>query len=175
VPIIASAFFGAGIYIVILSVLSYVIDAYQSYSASALAGVILVRNIVGAGFPLFASQMYARLGNEWASTLLAFLSLLFVPIPIWWFYKGESLRLKSPFARYVTHFSSWYRVRSVMLTTGLGNTSIRMMMRRIDRHDGLMYRQHHLMVISCTYDYSGITSNATPPIALTQRQHAPRS
>ena len=47
--------------------------------------------------------MYERLGFEWASTLLAFLSLLFVPIPIWWFYKGRALRLKSPFARYVQY------------------------------------------------------------------------
>lgn len=57
VPIIASVFFGAGIYIVILGILNYVVDSYQTYSASALAGVILVRNLVGAGFPLFASQM----------------------------------------------------------------------------------------------------------------------
>ncbi|KAM0709309.1 hypothetical protein Q7P35_003347 [Cladosporium inversicolor] len=98
VPIIASSFFGAGIYIVILGVLNYVVDSYQVYSASALAGVILVRNVVGCIFPLFARQMYERLGFEWASTLLAFLSLLFVPIPIWWFYKGRALRLKSPFA-----------------------------------------------------------------------------
>jgi len=99
VPIIASSFFGAGIYIVILGVLNYVVDSYQTYSASALAGVILVRNVVGAGFPLFAEQMYQKLGYEWASTLLAFLSLLFVPIPIWWFYRGHQLRLKSPWAR----------------------------------------------------------------------------
>ncbi|KAI7487631.1 MFS general substrate transporter [Hortaea werneckii] len=103
VPIIASSLFGAGIYVVILGVLNYVVDSYQTYSASALAGVILIRNLVGAGFPLFASQMYERLGNEWASTLLAFLSLLFVPIPIWWFYRGEQLRLSSPWAR--EHFS----------------------------------------------------------------------
>lgn len=60
VPIIASALFGLGIYIVILSILNYVVDSYQTYSASALAGVILVRNLVGAGFPLFASQMYGK-------------------------------------------------------------------------------------------------------------------
>lgn len=46
VPIIGSVFFGAGIYIIILAVLNYVVDSYQTYSASALAGVILVRNIV---------------------------------------------------------------------------------------------------------------------------------
>ncbi|EAA61584.1 hypothetical protein AN7796.2 [Aspergillus nidulans FGSC A4] len=104
VPIIASSFFGAGLYIVILSILNYVVDGYQTYSASALAGVILVRNIVGAGFPLFATQMYERLGYEWASSLLGFIAILLVPIPFVFFYKGEVIRLRSPWAR--EHFNS---------------------------------------------------------------------
>ncbi|KAJ5706566.1 hypothetical protein N7488_006367 [Penicillium malachiteum] len=99
VPIIASSFFGAGIYIVILSILNYVVDSYQTYSASALAGVILCRNVVGAGFPLFATQMYEKLGYEWASSLLGFISILLVPIPFIFFYKGEAIRLRSPWAR----------------------------------------------------------------------------
>ncbi|KAI0475657.1 major facilitator superfamily domain-containing protein [Xylariaceae sp. FL0804] len=99
VPIIASALFGAGIYIIILSILNYVVDSYQTYSASALAGIILVRNLAGAGFPLFASQMYERLGNEWASSLLGFLAILLIPIPFILYYRGESIRLKSPWAR----------------------------------------------------------------------------
>ncbi len=60
VPIIASAFFGTGVYIIILSVLNYVVDSYQTCSASALAGVILVRSVVGADFPLFATQIYNK-------------------------------------------------------------------------------------------------------------------
>ncbi|KAK7703155.1 hypothetical protein SLS57_011038 [Botryosphaeria dothidea] len=103
VPIIASAFFGAGIYIIILAILNYVVDSYQTYSASALAGVILVRNLVGAGFPLFAKQMYENLGLEWASTLLAFLSIVMCPIPWVFFYKGEEIRKRSPWAR--EHFA----------------------------------------------------------------------
>ncbi|KAG6356419.1 hypothetical protein INS49_015807 [Diaporthe citri] len=103
VPIIASALFGAGIYIIILAVLNYVVDSYQSYAASALAGVILIRNLVGAGFPLFGTQMYDHLGLEWASSLLAFLSLPMCVIPFLFFYKGEYLRLKSPWAR--EHFA----------------------------------------------------------------------
>ena len=99
VPIIGSAFFGAGIYIIILSILNYVVDSYQTYSASALAGVILVRNTVGAGFPLFATQMYNKLDYEWASSLLAFLGILLVPIPFVFFYKGRAIRLRSPWAR----------------------------------------------------------------------------
>lgn len=103
VPIIASAMFGAGIYIIILSILNYVVDSYQTYSASALAGVILVRNVVGAGFPLFATQMYDKLDNEWASSLLAFIAILLVPIPFIFFYKGQIIRLRSPWAR--EHFN----------------------------------------------------------------------
>ena len=105
VPIVASAFFGAGIYIIILGILNYVVDSYQTYSASALAGVILVRNLVGAGFPLFGQQMYEKLGYEWASTLLAFLAILYIPIPFIFFYKGETIRLRSPWARYVVGFT----------------------------------------------------------------------
>lgn len=58
----------------------------------------MVRNIVGAIFPLFSDQMYVKLGNEWATTLLAFLSLLLVPIPFFLFYKGRVVRYK------VSHF-----------------------------------------------------------------------
>jgi len=66
VPIIASSFFGAGIYIVILGVLNYVVDSYQVYSASALAGVILVRNVVGCIFPLFAVSLIL-----WSASIIA--------------------------------------------------------------------------------------------------------
>lgn len=103
VPVIASAMFGAGIYIIILSILNYVVDSYQTYSASALAGVILVRNIVGAGFPLFATQMYNKLDYEWASSLLGFIAIMLVPIPFIFFYRGEIIRLRSPWAR--EHFN----------------------------------------------------------------------
>ena len=133
IPIIASVFFGAGIYIVILSILSYVIDSYQTYSASALAGVILVRNLVGAGFPLFARQMYTRLGYEWASSLLAFLSILLVPIPFIFFYKGRMVRLRSPWARYVeTTFCGLPNLANVFL----GNTLNKMKIHHIDERIG---------------------------------------
>ena len=98
IPIIASGLFGAGIYIIILSILNYVVDSYQTYSASTLAGVILMRNVIGAGFPLFAMQMYEKLDLEWASSLLGFIAILLVPIPFVFFYWGEGIRLRSPWA-----------------------------------------------------------------------------
>lgn len=99
VPIIASAGFDIGIFIVILDILNHVVDSYQTYSASSLAGVVLVRNVVGASFPLFAERMYRKLGYPWASSLLAFVSIPLTPIPFIFFYEGELLRVRSPWAR----------------------------------------------------------------------------
>ncbi|OCK74066.1 MFS general substrate transporter [Lepidopterella palustris CBS 459.81] len=97
-PVVGSALFGAGVFIVILAVLNYVVDSYHAYSASALAGVILVRNLVGAGFPMFAAQMYGSLGPKWASSVLGFLGLILCGIPWWFFYCGVGIRRRSSWA-----------------------------------------------------------------------------
>jgi hypothetical protein len=49
-----------GFYTIITAILGYVVDSYGHYSASALAGVVLVRNLFGAIFPLFSDQMYQK-------------------------------------------------------------------------------------------------------------------
>jgi len=52
------------------------------------------------GFPLFATAMYNRLGVDWASSLLGFLSIAFIPIPFVLYKYGKTLRLNhSKFAR----------------------------------------------------------------------------
>lgn len=81
VPIIGSGFFTVGAVLLFNSVLNYLPDAYPQHAASVLAGNDLMRSSFGAGFPLFATQMYNRLGVDWASSLLGFLALVFVPIP----------------------------------------------------------------------------------------------
>ncbi|KAF2178637.1 MFS general substrate transporter [Zopfia rhizophila CBS 207.26] len=98
VPIIASSFFGAGIFVVVLGVLNFVLDAYGSYTASSLAGVILVRNLVGAVFPLFAESMYESMGYRWAGMLLGLLALLFCGVPFLFYYHGVEIRRKSKWA-----------------------------------------------------------------------------
>lgn len=75
-------------------------DRYlQVFSASALAGLGLVRNVAGAGFPLFGQQMFSYLGNQWAASLLAFLAILLVPIPFVLERYGRALRFRSPWAK----------------------------------------------------------------------------
>lgn len=81
----------------------YTEDSYGVYSASALAGLGLVRNTAGAGFPLFGRQMFETLGYQWAASLLAFLALLLIPIPFVLARYGFRLRKKSPWAsRHIT-------------------------------------------------------------------------
>lgn len=99
VPIIASAFWGWSFYTLILMTYTYTEDSYRVYSASALAGIGLVRNLAGGGFPLFARQMFINEGYQWAGTILAFLAVVLVPIPFVLARYGRALRLRSPWAR----------------------------------------------------------------------------
>ncbi|KAI1469763.1 MFS general substrate transporter [Daldinia caldariorum] len=77
---------------------NYLVDAYQHQAASALAAKTCIRSFWGAGVVLFTEQMYARLGYEWASTLLAFISLACCGIPFLFWTYGERIRQKSKYA-----------------------------------------------------------------------------
>lgn len=98
VPIIASAFFAAGLVSVFLSLLTYLIDSYTVFAASVLAASSVLRSLFGAAFPLFTTYMYHDLGIHWASTVPAFLALACMPFP-WLFWRyGASIRSKCRYA-----------------------------------------------------------------------------
>ncbi|THY01022.1 MFS multidrug transporter [Aureobasidium pullulans] len=78
---------------------TYLVDAYTTYAASAMAAVALGRCILAFIFPLLVKQLYDALGYGWGTSLLAFIALgLGVPFPILLWYKGETLRARSPYA-----------------------------------------------------------------------------
>ncbi|KAB8073283.1 major facilitator superfamily domain-containing protein [Aspergillus leporis] len=77
---------------------NYLVDTYQHQAASALAAKTFLRSIWGASTVLFTEQMYDRLGDQWASTLLAFIALACCAIPYVFYFKGESIRRLSRFA-----------------------------------------------------------------------------
>jgi DHA1 family multidrug resistance protein-like MFS transporter len=62
VPIIGTGWFSIGAFLLFNSVLNYLGDAYPEYAASVLAGNDFMRSSFGAGFPLFATAMYKKLG-----------------------------------------------------------------------------------------------------------------
>lgn len=87
--------FGYGMVIVYYAANNYIIDCFPRYVTSALAAKTLIRSGSGAAFPLFINQMYARLNNQWASTLLAFISIAILPIPFCFYRWGASIRARS--------------------------------------------------------------------------------
>ncbi|PYH50083.1 MFS transporter [Aspergillus saccharolyticus JOP 1030-1] len=97
-PIIGSAVFGAGTILVYSGIFTFLVDAYPTYAASALAANSFTRSSFGGAFPLFGIQMYDKLGYHWASSLLAFLTLLMAPFPYLFFKYGSQIRQKSRFA-----------------------------------------------------------------------------
>ncbi|KAI9369849.1 major facilitator superfamily domain-containing protein [Aspergillus egyptiacus] len=77
---------------------NYLVDTYQHQAASALAAKTFLRSFWGASTVLFTEQMYARLGDQWASTLLAFIALACCAIPYVFYFKGASIRRFSKYA-----------------------------------------------------------------------------
>ncbi|KAK3329860.1 major facilitator superfamily domain-containing protein [Apodospora peruviana] len=77
---------------------NYLVDSYQHQAASALAAKTCIRSFWGAATVLFTEQMYDRLNDQWATTLLAFISLACCGIPFLFWRYGARIRAKSKYA-----------------------------------------------------------------------------
>ncbi|KAJ7858272.1 hypothetical protein B0H14DRAFT_2351778, partial [Mycena olivaceomarginata] len=72
------------------------VDSYAIYAASAIAAVPSFRAFAGFGFPLFADEMYARLGDGWGNSILALICLVIgCPAPFVFYRYGARLRSRS--------------------------------------------------------------------------------
>ena len=89
---------GAGIQLIFLQGLSYIIDVYLMHANSAIAANTFIRSFAGAGFPLFATAMYHTLGVPWATSLLGFLTVAFLPVPILFYKYGKRIRQMSKYS-----------------------------------------------------------------------------
>ncbi|KAK2070592.1 hypothetical protein P8C59_005076 [Phyllachora maydis] len=98
VCLIGSGLFGAGLVLVFLSLLNYLIDSYVVFAASVLAANSVMRSLFGAAFPLFTPYMYANLGIHWASSIPAFLALAYMPFPYLFYRYGHAMRMRCPYA-----------------------------------------------------------------------------
>jgi DHA1 family multidrug resistance protein-like MFS transporter len=59
---IAGVFIGWGILMIFIQGLNYLIDVYMWHANSAIAANTFLRSLAGAGFPMFATAMYDKLG-----------------------------------------------------------------------------------------------------------------
>lgn len=98
VPALALIPIGVSFTLVFISLLSYIVDCYLMYAASALAANTIIRSAVGAAFPLFTRQMFTGLGVNWAASLLGFVALALTPFPYLFYFYGSKIRRWSKFA-----------------------------------------------------------------------------
>ncbi|KAF2634763.1 MFS multidrug transporter [Massarina eburnea CBS 473.64] len=89
---------GAGVLMIFLQGLNYIIDVYLMYANSAIAANTFLRSGFGAGFPLFATAMYHTLGVNWATSLLGFLTAALFPVPVLFLYYGKRIRATSRYS-----------------------------------------------------------------------------
>ncbi|KAJ8103769.1 major facilitator superfamily domain-containing protein [Lipomyces tetrasporus] len=97
-PCLAGFPCGLGFCLLYNSANNYLVDSYQHHAASALAAKTCLRSLWGAAVPLFTIQMYHRLGNEWAGSLLAFIALACCLIPYLFYIFGSRIRARSKYA-----------------------------------------------------------------------------
>ncbi|ELR07705.1 hypothetical protein VC83_03753 [Pseudogymnoascus destructans] len=90
--VIGVTMMGFGYYTIFTSALNYLVDTFQRWGASAVAANTFMRSVLAAAFPLIVPSMFRSLGNDWAFSVLAIVSVLNIPIPfVFWFY-GPRIR-----------------------------------------------------------------------------------
>ncbi|KAF2710442.1 MFS general substrate transporter [Pleomassaria siparia CBS 279.74] len=97
VPIIGTAFIGLGNLTGMMTIQTYLIDAFTIHAASAIAANTVLRSIFGAFIPLSGLSLYDKLGLGWGNSLLGFVSLALIPVPIIFRYYGERIRTNKRF------------------------------------------------------------------------------
>jgi hypothetical protein len=99
ISVSAGMFFGFGMVLVYVSITNYLVDAYLAYAASALAASNVLRSVASAIFPLFTNRLYDSLGIHWASSIPAFLTIMFVPCLVGFYKWGHVIRKKTRFGQ----------------------------------------------------------------------------
>ncbi|EGS20323.1 uncharacterized protein CTHT_0021490 [Thermochaetoides thermophila DSM 1495] len=93
VPIIGLfpySFGGIGIF---MPLTTYLVDCYPMYAASAIAANTVIRSLAGMLLPLAGPKMYETLGLGWGNSLLGFICILMIPVPLLLHRYGKKLRM----------------------------------------------------------------------------------
>lgn len=84
--------FGFGIMGLFLPITTYLVDSYPLSAASVTAANVILRSVVGALLPLAGPSLYSSLGLGWGNSLLGFIALLMVPLPLIFYKYSAKLR-----------------------------------------------------------------------------------
>ncbi|KAI1089219.1 MFS general substrate transporter [Rostrohypoxylon terebratum] len=98
VPTIAGVFLAASLMLIFVGYLTYLVDSYLMYAASAIAVNTVCRSACGAAAPLFTNYMFDALGIGGGGSLIGGIALVLVVIPFAFYKYGEGIRRRSRFA-----------------------------------------------------------------------------
>ena len=71
---------------------TYLVDAFTVYAASVSAAMTVFRSLFGALLPLVGNSMYDALGLGWGTSLLGFIAVAFIPMPLVFWRYGQRIR-----------------------------------------------------------------------------------
>ena len=94
---ISGAFIGSGVMLIFSGGIVFLVDIYLEGSASALAANTMIRSLAACGLPLAAPSLYQNLGVQWATSVLGFIALALMPVPMLFFIYGARIRKLSKF------------------------------------------------------------------------------
>ncbi|KAL4863386.1 hypothetical protein BDV12DRAFT_189732 [Aspergillus spectabilis] len=97
VPVLGLFPFAFGAVGLFASLQTYIVDSYTRYAASGIAAITVFRSFAGALLPLVGPPMYEALGYGWGNSLLGFLAMAMVPVPVGFYYYGGRLRERFTF------------------------------------------------------------------------------
>lgn len=91
-PIIGTGIFGMGLIGIFMSVQTYLIDVFTVYAASVTSTHTVVRSLMGAFLPLAGIPLYKHLGLGWGNSVLGFIAVGMIPLPLLLLKYGAKVR-----------------------------------------------------------------------------------
>jgi hypothetical protein len=96
IPCLSFIPFGFGLLGIFVPCQTYMVDAFLSTAASAVAALVCMRSIFGAFLPLIGPKLYDNLGLGWGNTVLGFITLAVTPVPFAFLKWGGYVRKRYP-------------------------------------------------------------------------------
>ncbi|KAG0140084.1 hypothetical protein CROQUDRAFT_53795, partial [Cronartium quercuum f. sp. fusiforme G11] len=84
-PSISGVLFGFCVTSIWTSANAYLVDSFPGSVASAIAGATFIRCLSGATVPMWVFSLLDLTGPRWASSILGFITILMIPIPLIFF------------------------------------------------------------------------------------------
>lgn len=102
-PLIGAAVFAAGSFLIFQTLFNYLSMSFWRYLASVFAGNDLFRSMMAGAFPLFGRPLFNNLSTNrfqvgWGSSLLGFICVGMIAIPVLFYLNGPKLRARSKYA-----------------------------------------------------------------------------